>query len=144
MTNEREEKIFEDYIATKNLRHSQQRKEILDIFLRINKHLSIDELFRIAKKKNPSLGYATVYRTIRLLCECGLCREVRFEDGTTKYEHLYGQEHHDHLICIKCGRFVEVIEPEIERLQEKLFKRYGFYPQRHKMELYGVCKKCNK
>mgnify|MGYP001586180180 FL=1 len=144
MTWEKEEKIFEDYLATKNLKHSEQRKEILHIFLNIDKHLTANELYRIVQKKYPKVGFATIYRTLKLLCECGLCRELKFEDGTTRYEHLYGHQHHDHLICIKCGRFVEVVDPEIERLQERLVKLHGFYPERHHMELYGVCKRCKK
>jgi len=139
---EKEERIFEDYLATKNLKHSEQRQEILSIFLNTDRHLTVGELYRIAQKKYPNLGYATIYRTLKLICECGLCRELKFEDGTTRYEHLYGHHHHDHLICTKCGRFVEIVDPDIERLQEKLFKIYGFYPQRHRMELYGICKRC--
>ncbi len=142
MGKEKEHKIFEDYLKIKDLRHSLQRKEILDIFLDIDKHLTAEELYRIVKSKNSSLGTATVYRTLKLLCECGLCRELRFEDGTTRYEHLYGHEHHDHIICTKCGKFIEVIDPEIERLQERLFKLHGFHPERHRMELYGVCRNC--
>ena len=141
---EKEEKVFEGYLTTCKLKHSQQRKEITDAFLSIDKHLTADELYRAIKKKNPKIGYATVYRTLRLLCECGLCRELKFEDGTTRYEHLYKHKHHDHLICTKCGRFVEVVDGEIERLQERLFKVHGFYPQRHRMELYGICKRCKK
>ena len=141
---EKEEKIFEDYLATKNLKHSEQRKEILHVFLNIDKHLTANELYRIVQKKYPTVGYATIYRTLKLLCECGLCRELRFEDGTTRYEHLYGHQHHDHLICTKCGRFVEVVDPQIERLQEKLTKQHEFYPERHRMELYGVCKRCKR
>ena len=144
MTWEKEEKIFEDYLQTKNLKHSEQRKEILLIFLKHDKHLTANELYRIVQGKYPAIGYATIYRTLKLLCECGLCRELRFEDGTTRYEHLYGHQHHDHLICTKCGRFVEVVDPQIESLQEKLIKQHGFYPERHRMELYGVCKKCKR
>jgi Fur family ferric uptake transcriptional regulator len=139
-----EEKIFEDYLATKNLKQSEQRKEILHIFLNIDKHLTANELYRIVQKKYPKVGYATIYRTLRLLRESGLCRELKFEDGTARHEHLYGHQHHDHLICTKCGRFVEVVDSEIERLQEKLAKQHGFYPERHRMELYGVCRKCKK
>ncbi len=144
MVKEKEEKIFEDFLNRQSLKHSQQRKEIMDIFLGIDKHLTADELYRSVKKKNPSLGFATVYRTLKLLCQCGLCRELKFEDGTTRYEHLYGHQHHDHLICTQCGKSVEIVEPEIEQLQGKLIKRYGFYPQRHRMELYGICKKCKR
>jgi len=141
---EKEEKIFEDYLATKNLKHSEQRREVLHTFLNIDKHLTANELYRIVQKKYPTIGYATIYRTLKLLCECGLCRELRFDDGTTRYEHLYGHQHHDHLICTKCGRFVEVVDSEIERLQEKLIKRHGFYPERHRMELYGICRSCKR
>lgn len=90
------------------------------------------------------MGFATVYRTLKLLCECGLGRELKFEDGTARYEHLYGHRYHDHLVCTRCGRFVEVVDPEIERLQEKLAKRHGFQPERHWLEIYGVCRKCKK
>lgn len=140
----KEEKIFEDYLADKNLKHSGQRRGILHIFLRHDKHLTANELYRIVQVKYPGIGYVTIYRTLKLLRECGLCRELKLEDGTTRYEHLYGHRHHDHLICTKCGRFVEVVDEEIERLQEKLAKQHGFYPERHRMELYGVCKRCKK
>ena len=141
---EKEVKIFEDYLKTKNLKHSHQRREILHIFLNIDRHLTANELYQIVQKKYPSIGYATIYRTLKLLCECGLCRELKFEDGTTRYEHLYGHQHHDHLICTKCGRLIEVVDQEIEHLQEKLAKLHGFYLERHRMELYGICKRCKK
>lgn len=144
MIKEKEEKIFEDYLNSQNLKHSQQRGKIADIFLSVDKHLTAEELYRLVKKKDQTLGFATVYRTLKLLCEAGLCRELKFEDGTTRYEHLYGHQHHDHLICTGCGKFVEVVEPGIEHLQERIFKEYNFYPQRHRMELYGICKKCKK
>jgi Fur family ferric uptake transcriptional regulator len=88
------------------------------------------------------VGFATVYRTMKLLCESGMCRELSFEDGTTRYEHNYGHEHHDHLICTECGRCLEVIDGKIERLQERLMKHHGFSPKYHRMNLYGICKKC--
>jgi|SRR3989339_7585 len=144
MSHTQEEKIFETYITSKNLKHSRQREKVLEVFLSTDKHLTVEDLYNLIKKQYPTIGFATVYRTLRLLCECGLSRELRFEDGTTRYEHLYGHQHHDHIICTKCGRFVEVVVPEIEYLQEKLFEQHGFYPQRHKMELYGICKKCKK
>lgn len=141
---EKEEKILENYLREKNLKHSEQRKEILRIFLNIDKHLTANELYRIVQKKYSAIGFATIYRTLKLLCEVGLCRELKLEDGTTRFEHLYNHRHHDHLICTKCGKFVEIIESGIEELQEKIFKLYGFHPQRHRMELYGICKKCKR
>lgn len=142
MSNGKEERLFEEYLAAKGLKHSGQRKEILCIFLNTDKHLTAEELYALVKKRYPGIGYATVYRSLKLFCAAGLSRELKFDDGTARYEHLYGHKHHDHFICTRCGRFVEVVDDEIERLQERLAKLHGFIPQRHRMELYGICKKC--
>ncbi len=144
MSKGKEKRLFQNFLLENRFKRSVQRKELLDIFLNTNKHLTAEELYRIAKKKNPSIGFATVYRTLKLLCASGLCRELKLDDGITRYEHLYGHGHHDHLICTKCGSFVEVFDPEIEKLQEKLSKVHGFIPQKHRMELYGICSKCQK
>jgi len=139
-----EEDILEQYIAAKGLKRSGRRNVILALFLSAGKHITPDELYRIVQKKYPRIGYATIYRTLRLLCECGLSRELKFQDGITRFEPLHGYQHHDHLICTRCGRLVEVVDPQIERLQEKLAKQHGFHPETHRMELYGVCRRCKK
>jgi Fur family transcriptional regulator, ferric uptake regulator len=133
---------LQKFISLKGLRRSKPREWILEIFLGIERHVSIDELWAEVRKKYPSVGYATVYRTLKLFCEGGLCREIRFEDNTTRYEHLYEHEHHDHLICTRCGTMVEVRDDNIEKLQTKLMKHYGFLPEYHRMNLYGICKAC--
>lgn len=139
----KERKIFESHIRKKNLKHTEQRTQILMTFLETERHLTAEELYVLVRKKYPSVGYATISRTLKLLCDCGLCSELRVEDGVTRYEHLYGHDHHDHLICIECGSFVEVVSPEIERLQEKLAQANGFTIKRHRLEIYGICKKCS-
>ena len=142
MAFEKEQKIFGDYIHNKALKPSEQRIQILEIFLKSEKHLTAEELYRMVKKVSPKIGYATIYRTLKLFCECGLCRELKLEDGLIRYEHLYGHEHHDHLICVKCGTFAETMNSEIERLQEKLAEKKGFILKRHRLEMYGICKGC--
>jgi Fur family transcriptional regulator, ferric uptake regulator len=137
-----EKTVFEEFLAGKNLKHSKPRESILDTFLAIEKHVTVQELWNAVRKKYPTIGFATVYRTLRLLVESGLCRELHFEDGTTRFEHLYGHTHHDHIICTRCGKLVEVVDLEIEHLQEELMKRHGFFPQGHRMDLYGICRKC--
>lgn len=139
----KEREIFESHIRKKNLKHTEQRTQILMTFLETERHLTAEELYVLVRKKYPSVGYATISRTLKLLCDCGLCSELRVEDGVTRYEHLYGHDHHDHLICIECGSFVEVVSPEIERLQEKLAQANGFTTKRHRLEIYGICKKCS-
>ncbi len=142
MSFQKEKAIFTEYIRSKNLKHSEQRQLIMDVFLKTEKHLTAEELYEMVKKKNPSIGYATIYRTMKLLTEAGLCRELHVVDGVTRYEHLYNHKHHDHLICTKCGKFVEIESPRIEELQEKIAKKHGFILTRHRLELYGLCKSC--
>lgn len=136
--------ILEQYISTKTLKHSRQRKAILDVFLSVDRHLTAEELYRLARRRCPGVGVATVYRTMKMLVAAGLCRELKVDDRTTRYEHLYGHRHHDHLVCTSCGRFIEVADAEIERLQERLARRHRFLPQRHRMEIYGLCRRCRR
>lgn len=139
-----EHAILSEYLKSKGRKQSRQREEILGLFLKSPRHLTSNELYREVQKQNPSIGYVTVYRTLKLLCESGLCRELKLEDGISRYEKQVGHEHHDHLVCTKCGKVVELVDETIERHQERLFKKYGFYPERHRMELYGVCRNCKK
>ncbi len=136
--------LFRDYIKDENLKNTKQRNYILQILLREKKHLSANELYQLVRKKYPSIGYATIYRTLKLLYKSGLCRQLKLEDGKTKYEHSYAQEHHDHLICLNCGKIIEVFDNQIELLQLRLAKKYEFDVKNHKMELYGFCNKCKK
>lgn len=140
--NERAKEIFLKYTQDKNLRDTKQREEILDTFLRIDKHLTADELYETVKRKYHKIGFATVYRTLRLMCECDLASEIKIGSGKARYEHKFGHEHHDHLICMKCGRFIEIKNTEIEKLQDKLAKANNFLSKRHKLEIYGLCKNC--
>ncbi|NQT46973.1 MAG: transcriptional repressor [Candidatus Omnitrophica bacterium] len=136
--------IFIDFLRERNLKLTSQREDILKVFLKIDKHLSVEELYDIVKKKNPRIGQATVFRTLKLLREAGFAGEVNLGDRCIRYEYKYGHKHHDHLICIECGRCIEVVDPKIEELQQILCKREGFSPQKHKMEIFGLCKACRK
>ena len=141
---ETEISIFEEYLKEQDLKLTEQRRQILEEFLKIETHVSTEELYARLKQDHPGIGIATVYRTLKLLCECGLAGELQFEDGTARYEHHYGHEHHDHLVCLECGRYIEVCDPEIEQLQQRLAQKNGFQVLRHHMVLYGICKQCNQ
>lgn len=134
--------IFVNFLNKKNLKLTRQRQKILNIFLKTERHLSVEDLYNIVKRKDPNVGHATVFRTLKLLQDAGIAKEVDFGDKKIRYEHKYGHQHHDHLVCIKCGRFIEVLESKIEKLQEELCRRNQFLPQRHKMEIFGICKRC--
>lgn len=134
--------IFSNYLREKGLRSTRQREVILDAFLSSHKHITVEGLFNIIKNKNPEIGYATVHRNLSLLCECGLADEIKIGTQKARYEPKFGHEHHDHLICLKCGRFIEVNDNKIEKLQNKLAEANDFIPVRHKLEIYGICKQC--
>jgi len=134
--------IFIEYLKKKDLKLTDQRKIILDVFLKTERHLAVEDLYNIAKKKDQSIGQATVFRTLKLLREAGIAKEVNLGDGKTRYEHKYGHQHHDHLVCLECGRFIEAVDSKIEKLQDELCKSQDFKPERHKMEIFGICKKC--
>lgn len=140
----KELEIFEGFLAEKNLKLTSQRKAVLETFLKNEKHLAVDDLFALVKKEHPEIGYATVSRTLKLIKEAGLAREVDFGEGKKRFEHLLGHKHHDHLICLNCGREIEVVDAEIERRQEALARRHGLTPLHHRLEIFGICSSCSR
>ncbi|NOU27581.1 MAG: transcriptional repressor [Polyangiaceae bacterium] len=129
-------------MAKKGLRSTDQRRLIVETFFRAPNHISIEELLSDVRAQDPKVGYATVYRTLKLLTECGVAFERRFGDGLTRYELADEEAHHDHLICVECGKITEFEEPKIEALQESIASKYGFLLRSHKHEMYGVCPEC--
>jgi Fur family ferric uptake transcriptional regulator len=135
---------FRHWIKEQGLKETAQRDEIAKVFLASNRHMSVEELVHAVREVSPRVSYATVYRTMRLLMECGFAEERHFADGQARFENIAEAGHHDHLICERCGRIVEFIQPRIEQLQEELAKRSGFVSTTHKMEIYGICQDCRE
>lgn len=129
---------FRDYIVQKGMRVTEQRITIAEAFFERGGHSNVEELYEVVRQRRPGTGYATVYRTIKLLEECGLAESRDFGDGTTRFEPT-GEEHHDHLICNRCGHIIEFENEAIERLQLEVAQSLGFSLVNHKMELYGNC-----
>jgi Fur family ferric uptake transcriptional regulator len=128
------------WLLEKRLNTTTQREAIVDQFFKTQDHISIDELLAKVRRRHQKVGYATVYRTLKLLVESGLAVERQFGDGQARFE-VVG-DHHDHLICAKCGLILEFEDDEIERLQEKIAQRLGgFTVIRHRHELYALCPK---
>ena len=141
---ENERRIFLEHIQAAGLKRTLQRDLILETFLSTEEHLTSDDLFSLVHKQDPTIGHTTVYRTLKLLTEAGLAREVRFGDNKTYYEHHYNHEHHDHMICTECGRVIEFFSPEIEALQDEMADNFGFKPTHHSLRLWGVCAECQQ
>jgi len=137
--------LLRDYMAQHGLKASRQREIIADVFFTAQGHLTVDELLQRVRKVDARVSQATVYRAMRLLTDCGLAEPRNFSDGQTRYELAHGHEdHHDHLICTRCGQIVEFVDDRIEALQSKVAQSHGFSVTHHKMELYGICATCAK
>ena len=136
---------FEQALRERGLKSTSQRDDIARVFFGAEGHLSIEELYRAVKKVNPRVGYATVYRTLKLLKEIGLAAERHFDDGQARFEPVEAESlHHDHIICQRCGKIVEFNSEELEKLQERIARFLGFVVSRHRMELYGICAECRE
>jgi Fur family ferric uptake transcriptional regulator len=133
-----------EYMERKGLRSTSQRRLVSEVFFRTSGHLSIDDMLALVRKQDPKVGYATVYRTLKLLVECGLANERQFDATATRFEIAHHGSHHDHLICLQCKCIVEFEDGEIERLQDALAERHGFQLVSHKHELYGLCDRCQQ
>jgi len=138
------EHIFYDHLKSVGLKHTGQRDTILRTFLETRDHLSTDELFRLVKKKDAGIGFTTVYRTLKLLAECGLASEVAFHDGVARFEHQYNRRSHHHMVCTECGASVEFFSPEIEKLEEEIGRKHHYSTTRHSFQIYGVCGDCRR
>jgi Fur family transcriptional regulator, ferric uptake regulator len=136
--------FYKQYLRKNKIRYSVQRDNILDVFLKTERHLSIAQIYELVRNKYPRIGYATVYRAMNVICKAGIAEKIDFGEGISRFEHKYGQEHHDHLICVNCGKFIEVMDIKIEELQRKLAENHNFVLKMHKMQLFGFCHECSQ
>jgi Fur family ferric uptake transcriptional regulator len=116
---------------------------VLDTFLKTEDHLSVEDLYRLVNKKGR-VGYATVHRTMKLITECGLAREVMFDDGICRFEHSHRHEHHHHLVCTHCRKVIEFTSDVIDRGEEAVLKKYGFKMESHQYKVFGICGECQR
>ena len=136
------QQVLGAHLAERGLHRSRVRDAVVAAFLAAPGHVSVDELTGQVREREAGIGHATVYRTLRLLAECGLAEAHNFGDGVTRYEAVRGKGHHDHLVCTGCGAIVEFENPEIEALQQEVARSHGFATETHKLELYGRCQGC--
>lgn len=130
-------------IAAVGGKRSRSRERIIEAFFRVGRHVTVEDLTRAVRREHRGIGGATVYRTLKLLARLGYAREVDFGEGVRRYESSLAA-HHDHLVCVACGGVFEFEEPGIEELQEKVARRYRFVPTRHRLDIYGYCRRCKE
>ncbi len=138
------EEVLTRYMAERGLKSTRQRSLIIETFFASGGHLSVEDVWSKVRQHDPKVSVATVYRTMKLLSECGLAHARNFGDGQTRYEAAAGRHHHDHLICTSCGTIVEFENDRIEAMQDAVARKHGFKVTSHKMELYGLCRACQR
>jgi len=138
-----EMQVFLEYLQQRKFKLTPHRDLILDTFLKHEGHRSIEDIYRVVREEDPRIGYTTVYRTMKILTDCGLAREIDLADGITRYEHLYNHQHHDHMICTRCGKSIEFYNAEIEAVQDEASEQLGFKAFDHKLQIFGLCGECH-
>jgi Fur family transcriptional regulator, ferric uptake regulator len=135
--------LFHSRLRDRGLKSTSPRDDIARVFFELGRHVSAEELYAEVKRINPHVGYATIYRTLKLLKECELLTERHFDEDQARFE-VAGGHHHDHFICERCGKIVEFEDDAIERMQQDVAKKLGVVLTRHKLELYGLCADCRR
>jgi len=136
-----EQRVLAEFLAKHGLKRSAQREAILDAFLKAGSHVSVEDLLRIVKRREPAVGRTTIYRTLKLFQDAGLASELLF-GGEARFEPLWNRDHHDHFVCVSCGAIFEFQSPEIERLQDEIARGLGFTIEGHRHTIFGRCGKC--
>ncbi len=136
------EKSFSDFLEKKDLKLTSQRRAILHQAIHANGHFSAEKLLAFSKKADRTISKATVYRTLALLKESKVLEEQDFGDGKKLYERAQGRKHHDHFICVRCGKIIEFENDHIEKLQDAEARRHHFKVVYHSLKLFGFCKNC--
>lgn len=138
----RERDIFRKYLERRGLKLTAERQAVFDVLFVRHEHVEPDEILVRLRAKGKKISRATIYRTLELLVDSGIVGRVRVRESGYRYERLRAGEHHDHLICIECGRVLEFFEPKIESLQDEVCERYGFLALSHSHQMRGICRQC--
>ena len=130
---------IEEKCKQKGVKLTDQRRLIAKIMSNSKDHPNVDELYKRVSALDSRISIATVYRTVKLFEEVGIVTKHDFKGGKARYEEL-SESHHDHLIDIKTGAIIEFVDQDIENLQKKIAKKFGYELVDHKLELYGIKK----
>lgn len=136
--------LLSEFLRAEGLKQSAKRDTILEVFLHSREHLSTEELHHLVKRRDPSIGYTTVYRTLKLFAQCGLASEVDFRDGVARFEHSFNRRTHHHMVCTTCGNSVEFFAPEVEQVAQRIGTEFHFATARHNFQVFGTCDECGK
>src|SRR5436189_3100455 len=138
-------KKFMDFLVEKGLRVTTQRQTIIDTVFSTEEHFTAEQLLEWSRAKDPSISRATVYRTLPLLTESGLVREMDFGKDYKFYDPNYADHpNHNHIICNDCEKIVEFESDRLERLENEISHRLGFEVKSQRLQITGRCEELKK
>ncbi len=143
MNQAKESERFQSLLENKGLKYTHERKLILEEVLKLRGHFDADEFYALIKKTGLRISRDTVYRTIPLLLECGLIQKSVGDSRREYFERPGPKGHHDHMVCIKCGKVIEFRDEQIEQHQETICRQYRFQLIFHDHRLFGYCGDCH-
>jgi Fur family transcriptional regulator, ferric uptake regulator len=138
------EEIFKKYLETKGQRFTKERDAILQEAFSCEGHFDPETLYMDMRKRGMKASRASVYRTLNLLYECGLVEKVSKSEHGTIYEQALGRQHHDHMVCLNCGKVIEFYSESLEKLQDEICCERDFTGKSHTLEIRGYCGHCEK
>ncbi|HEX9841708.1 MAG TPA: Fur family transcriptional regulator [bacterium] len=139
-----EKSAFLEFLASKHLKLTRQRQAVVDEIFSDSGHFEAEELVERLKNGRTRVSRATVYRTLELLRECQLVEKLDFGTPRSFYEHVPPGEHHDHLICTRCGNVIEFHNERLEALQREICSNFAFQDSHHSLRIFGLCSKCSQ
>lgn len=134
---------FKAYLKNHGINFTIARDRILAAVLELTEHFEAEQVLHVLKQHGWNVGKATVYRTLPLLVDCGIIKQVRFDAFRAHYEHSFGEHPHDHIVCRRCGRIVEFSADEVVEMCRRIAKRHNFHLISHRFQLSGLCWECS-
>lgn len=134
--------IFREYLRERGLKYTPERQTLLREVLNNNEHFEAEQLVMALRQSGKRVAKATVYRTLPLLVNCGIIKQIQFGDKMAHYEHTFGQEPHDHMVCERCRRIVEFDSAEVLALRNALAAQHRFHATGHRLQITGLCLEC--
>ncbi len=135
--------VLRKYSKRRGIKYTGARRKILDAVLQMEEHFEAEQVLYLLREQGLKVSKATVYRTLPLLVDCGILKQVRFDVKQTYYEHAFGEGPHDHMVCRRCGRIIEFASDEVLELCARIAQRNHFHLVSHRFQLSGLCWECS-
>lgn len=136
------EHLFRSYLNSKGMRFTGERRQIMEEVMRLHEHFEVEDILLRLRRRGAAVSQTTIYRTLPLLVDSGLVRKTPCDRMKARYEHVLGHDHHDHMVCIRCGEVTEFADKSIERAQREAAKNKKFAMLGHRLVISGICHKC--